>query len=100
MVDAQRYSGLILSPPKQMVVVASGQNVFCRFLNALFLIGLPLNFFDALFDSLFFSVLLVTRLFDLVGAGPLAVEPLTPWPGSALISLLCQSRLYHPKQPL
>ena len=38
-----------------------------------------------LFCSRFFSVL-VTRLFDLVVAGPLDIEPLTLWPGSALIS--------------
>ena len=38
-----------------------------------------------LFCSPFFSVL-VTRLFDLVVAGPLDIEPLTLWPGSALIS--------------
>ena len=38
-----------------------------------------------LFCSRFFSVL-VTRLFDLVIAGPLDIEPLTLWPGSAPIS--------------
>ena len=30
--------------------------------------------------------MLVTRLFDLVVAGPLDIEPLTLWTGSALIS--------------
>ena len=38
--------------------------------------------------------LLVTRLFDLVGAGPLAVEPLTLWPGSALILFSSVSPAY------
>ena len=48
-----------------------------------------------LFCSRFFSVL-VTRLFDLVVAGPLNIEPLTLWPGWALIwfsfvSLACMT---------
>ena len=57
-----------------MVVAASGQNAF--FLHALF----KPHFFDALLLALFF-----TRLFDLVVAGPIDIEPLTLWPGSALI---------------
>ena len=51
----------------------------CTFFAALFK-ALSLT----LFCSRFFSVL-VTRLFDLVVAGPLDIEPLTLWPGSALI---------------
>ena len=43
------------------------------------------HFFDALLLRSSLPVL-VTRLFDLVGAGPLDVEPLMLWPGSALIS--------------
>ena len=37
---------------------------------------------------------LVTRLFGPVGAGPLAVEPLTVWPGSALVSFSSVSPAY------
>ena len=61
-----------------MVVAASGQNAF--FLHALF----KSHFFGALLLALFF--LLVTRLFDLIVAGPLDIAPLTLWPASALIS--------------
>ena len=44
-----------------------------------------MHFLNRISLTLFCSRFFFTRLFDLVVAGPIDIEPLTLWPGSALI---------------